>query len=83
MPGDTVPTIGFINEEIVFKGDTVTVFDLGGGSRIRAIWKNYFADVHGFVYVVDSSETSKLEEARQELKSVILDEKMKGKPCLM
>jgi len=81
--GETVPTIGFINESIEFNGSEVTVYDLGGGPRIRAIWRNYYADVHGVVYVIDSSETDRFDEARQELKSLIGDEKIRGKPCLV
>lgn len=80
---ETVPTIGFINEEIDFMGHKVTVYDLGGGTRIRAIWRNYYADVHGLVYVVDSSKTDRFEEARQELKTIVTDERMRGKPCLV
>ena len=82
-PDETVPTIGFINEEIDYMGHKVTVYDLGGGTRIRAIWRNYYADIHGLVYVVDSSETDRFDEARQELKTIVTDERMRGKPCLV
>jgi ADP-ribosylation factor-like protein 13B len=80
---ETVPTIGFTNEEVLFDKHTVTIYDLGGGARIRGIWRNYYADVYGIIYVVDTSRADRFDEARQELKSVLMDEKIQGKPCLV
>ena len=58
----TVPTVGFHNvalrrERTFDSGFDVDVFDLGGGKRIRGIWKHYVADVHACVFVVDSVDS--------------------------
>lgn len=43
---DTVaPTIGFTSLNFNFDDYMITMFDLGGGKKIRDIWKNYFAEV--------------------------------------
>lgn len=42
---DTVPTVGFSKFVTKQKGITITIYDLGGSSRIREIWHNYFAEV--------------------------------------
>ena len=63
----TVPTVGFHNvalrrERTFDSGFDVDVFDLGGGKRIRGIWKHYVADVHACVFVVDSADSKRAEE---------------------
>jgi ADP-ribosylation factor-like protein 13B len=68
---------------VQFDKHSVTLYDVGGGARIRGIWRNYYADVHGIIYVIDSSQADRLAEARQELKSVLMDERIQGKPCLV
>jgi len=50
------PTIGFRPTSMMM-GDDIQVkfYDLGGGVKIRNIWPEYFHDVHGIVYMIDSS----------------------------
>ena len=38
----TIPTIGFNVEEIVFENLTMTVWDVGGQEKIRALWRHYY-----------------------------------------
>ncbi len=79
-----VPTVGFsepIHKEL---GDfNVTFYDLGGGSRIRGVWPQYFADVHGIIYVVDAVDSARLEEAAKELHAAQQHPMVIGKPTLM
>jgi len=50
------PTIGFRPSTLMFDDNVmVRLYDLGGGKKIRDIWDQYFHDVHGIIYVVDSS----------------------------
>ena len=41
----TVPTVGFSNAEFRILNFKVTAYDVGGGPRIRGIWKDYYAEV--------------------------------------
>ena len=43
-----VPTIGFQNSSFSLYKFQVTLFDVGGGPRIRSIWKIYYADVRSY-----------------------------------
>ena len=61
----------------------VTFYDLGGGARIRGVWPQYFADVHGVVYVVDAADESRMEEAATELHATQRHPMIIGKPTLM
>lgn len=51
----TKATIGFRPTPMMMGPDKVKFYDLGGGPRIRDIWSEYYHDVHGIVYVVDST----------------------------
>jgi small GTP-binding protein len=79
-----VPTVGFnAPTRRRVKGQAVTFFDLGGGSRIRGVWPQYFADVHGIVFVVDSADSNRFEEAKNELHSALVHPMIVGKPLLV
>ena len=39
------PTIGFVNSNLDIGSYDVTLYDLGGGARVRNIWKNYYSAV--------------------------------------
>ena len=41
----TIPTMGFSNAEFKLLNFKVTAYDVGGGPRIRGIWKDYYAEV--------------------------------------
>ena len=81
---DVVPTIGFSNLELKqFNKFPVEIYDLGGGVKIRSIWRNYFALIHGIIYVVDSADESRIPEVRQNLHEVFRHDSISKKPILV
>ena len=44
-PDGITPTIGFANAEFTINRCKVTVYDLGGGVRIRDVWRKYYSEV--------------------------------------
>lgn len=42
---DVAPTVGFAPESLEYRGCEVTIYDLGGGSKIRPVWTKYFSEV--------------------------------------
>ena len=52
----TIPTIGFNVEEVQVKNLTMTVWDVGGPTKIRPLWNYYFENNDAVVYAVDSSD---------------------------
>jgi GTPase SAR1 family protein len=37
-----IPTIGFNVEELTYRNLDLTVWDVGGQSKIRALWRHYY-----------------------------------------
>ena len=73
----TIPTIGFNVETVEYKNISFTVWDVGGQQKIRALWNYYFQDTQGVIYVVDSNDPQRLEETKEELDSVLADDRMR------
>ena len=79
----TVPTVGFARVETKYKGFQVTVFDLGGAKAFRSVWSQYYHEVHGFIFVVDSSDKRRMEEVKDALQQILKNDKVRGKPILL
>ncbi|NP_001090326.1 ADP-ribosylation factor-like 11 L homeolog [Xenopus laevis] len=80
----TIPTIGFNVETVEpIRNVSFTVWDVGGQERIRALWKHYFINTDGLVFVVDSADWERFQEARLELEAILDDDKMRGVPFLV
>ncbi|XP_038996123.1 probable ADP-ribosylation factor At2g15310 isoform X2 [Hibiscus syriacus] len=71
----TKPTIGFNVESIQYRNICFDVWDIGGESKIRPLWKHYFLDVQALIFVVDSSDRERISEARKELHWALADVK--------
>jgi signal recognition particle receptor subunit beta len=63
--------------------NNIKLYDLGGGKKIRDTWRTYFPEIHGMVYVVDSTASERMDEIKHNLKVLLEDEKIKGKPLLL
>lgn len=78
------PTLGFRPFSMMLGKDTIKFYDLGGGKKIRDIWDQYYHDVHGIVYVVDSSSgPSELQESTDTFHTVLKHPYNAGKPVLI
>ena len=58
-------------------------YDLGGGKKIRDIWKNYLSEVYGIIYVVDSSNRERISEVKENLRSLLEHKQVQEKPLLV
>jgi len=73
----TIPTVGFNVETVTYKNTKFNVWDVGGQDKIRPLWRHYFSGTQGLVFVIDSSDRDRLEEAKTELARIIQDREMK------
>lgn len=58
---------GFNVETVEYKNISFTVWDVGGQDKIRPLWRHYFTNTQGLIFVVDSNDRERLEEAKNEL----------------
>ena len=70
----TVPTLGFNVETVTYKNISFTVWDIGGQDKIRNLWRVYFQGTQGLIFVVDSADKERIEEARSELQKLLGEE---------
>ncbi|KAF6252400.1 ADP-ribosylation factor family-domain-containing protein [Scenedesmus sp. NREL 46B-D3] len=79
----TVPTIGFNVEKVQYKNVMFTVWDVGGQEKLRPLWRHYFNNTDGLIFVVDSQDKDRLGRAGQEFRSIINDPLMKNSAILV
>uniref|UniRef100_A0A672YUP3 ADP-ribosylation factor n=1 Tax=Sphaeramia orbicularis TaxID=375764 RepID=A0A672YUP3_9TELE len=60
----TIPTIGFNVETVEYKNISFTVWDVGGQDKIRPLWRHYFQNTQGLIFVVDSNDRERVNELR-------------------
>ncbi|XP_066485364.1 uncharacterized protein [Tiliqua scincoides] len=83
-PPRTIPTVGFNVEKLQPVDDiTFTMWDVGGGDKIKSLWRHYYADKDGVVFVVDSVDSSRFEDARYWLQTLLQDYKLQGVPLVL
>jgi ADP-ribosylation factor 6 len=54
------------------------VQDVGGQDKIRPLWRHYYTGSEGLIFVVDSADRDRIDEARQELHRIIGDREMRN-----
>ncbi|GFR95225.1 ADP-ribosylation factor [Elysia marginata] len=80
----TIPTVGFNVETVTTaNGVNITCWDLGGQEKVRPLYRHYYPNTHGYVYVVDSSDSERLIQALEELVQYILLEDLTRNTVVM
>jgi len=73
----TIPTIGFNVETVEYKNISFTVWDVGGQDKIRPLWRHYYQNTQGLIFVVDSNDRDRIEDAREELTKILNEDEMR------
>ncbi|XP_059394177.1 ADP-ribosylation factor 5-like [Carassius carassius] len=79
----TIPTIGFNVETVEYKNISFTVWDVGGQTKIRGLWKYYYQYTEGLIFVVDSSDHDRIETAAEELNAMLAEDEMRDAVLLV
>merc|ERR1711974_556032 len=79
----TIPTIGFNVETVEYKNLRFTVWDIGGQDKIRKLWRHYYQGTHGVIFVVDSTDRDRMEDARKELVKMLGEDEMRDAVLLV
>merc|ERR1711990_1321435 len=79
----TIPTIGFNVETVEYKNISFTVWDVGGQDKIRPLWRHYYQNTQGLIFVVDSSDKERVQEARDELNKMLNEDELRDAHLLV
>ncbi|KAM8754246.1 ADP-ribosylation factor 4-like [Acanthopagrus schlegelii] len=75
----TIPTIGFNVETVEYKNISFTFWDIG----IRPVWKHYYTNTQGLIFVVDSNDPERIKEAADELHRMLGEDELRGVALLV
>lgn len=79
----TIPTIGFNVETVEYKNICFTVWDVGGQDKIRPLWRHYFQNTQGLIFVVDSNDRERIQEAAEELQKMLQEDELRDAVLLV
>nr|KAF6329568.1 ADP ribosylation factor related protein 1 [Myotis myotis] len=58
-------------------------WDLGGQEELQSLWDKYYAECHGVIYVIDSTDEDRLSESKQAFEKMVMSEALDGVPILV
>ncbi|XP_013874615.1 ADP-ribosylation factor 2 [Austrofundulus limnaeus] len=79
----TIPTIGFNVETVDYKNISFTVWDVGGQTIIRPLWRHYYTNTQGLIFVVDSNDPERIKDAADELHMMLEEHELRGVSVLV
>ena len=74
---------GFNVETVEYKNISFTVWDVGGQDKIRPLWRHYFQNTQGLIFVVDSNDRDRISEARDELHRMLNEDELRDAVLLV
>jgi len=77
------PTLGFNIKTFVHRNYTLNIWDVGGQRTLRPYWRNYFEQTDAIVWVVDSSDRMRMKDCKEELHSLLLEDRLVGASLLV
>merc|ERR1712113_437929 len=79
----TIPTIGFNVETGEYKNLSFTVWDVGGQDKIRPLWRHYYQGTSGLIYVIDSNDRDRGEDAKVKFPKMLNEDEMRDAVLLV
>ncbi|CAL6071225.1 ADP-ribosylation_factor [Hexamita inflata] len=79
----SIPTIGFHVEKAEYKNIKFTIWDVGGSDVIRSLWVHYCQNTDAIIYVVDSANQERIQDARDELQKLLTEDQLQDAALLV
>ena len=83
LPQKMISLSGFNVETVEYKNISFTVWDVGGQDKIRPLWRHYFQNTQGLIFVVDSNDRDRISEARDELHRMLNEDELRDAVLLV
>ncbi|XP_077991193.1 ADP-ribosylation factor-related protein 1-like [Glandiceps talaboti] len=84
MPLNKITTTVGLNIGKIDIGSIRLMFwDLGGQEELQSLWDKYYAESHGVIYMVDSTDEERLEESWRAFDEMIDSEALDGVPVIV
>ena len=77
------PTVGLNVARFEAHNANLIFWDLGGAANLRSLWEKYYVETHGVMFVVDSVERERFDEAKSALDKVLASRDLIGCPLLV
>lgn len=75
--------LGFNVETVEYKNISFTVWDVGGQDKIRPLWRHYYQNTQGLIFVVDSNDADRIDAARDELHRMLNEDELRDAVLLV
>ena len=79
----SIPEIGFGSKTLKCEGFNFIAWHVGFANDNRVLWKQYYQNTDGLIFVVDSHDRDRIEDAGEELKKMLAEEELKDCPFLI
>lgn len=53
------------------------MWDVGGQDKIRPLWRHYYQNTQGLIFVVDSNDRDRVDAARDELHRMLNEDELR------
>ena len=73
----SIPEIGFGSKTLKCEGFNFIAWHVGFANDNRVLWKQYYQNTDGLIFVVDSHDRDRIEDAGEELKKMLAEEDLK------
>jgi len=80
---EIIPTIGFNVECVEYNKMIFSLWDLGGSHDARSFWRFYYEGTQAIIFVVDSSDIERMDEAREDLHRMLIEHELWDAPLLV
>ena len=77
------PTVGLNVARFEAHNSNLIFWDLGGAANLRSLWDKYYIETHGVIFVMDSADIGRFDEAKNALDKVLASRDLVGCPLLV
>ncbi|RHZ00883.1 hypothetical protein DYB31_015200, partial [Aphanomyces astaci] len=79
----TIPTVGMNVETFQYKNIHFTAWDMGGQDKLRPLWRHYHQHTDAVIFVVDSTDNNRINEASEELHRMLSEDDLRNTKLLL